>query len=118
MKTLSTILLCASFSAFAGGLPDRHEQAFGPLYKANPQATANLKSGPRKGLDVVRRWNQIAIDAAGLDHTPVAPGETRVFGEQIGPCRSSRAIAIVHSDPPLRFDSSSMFGRPLYMATA
>jgi hypothetical protein len=26
----------------------------------------------------------------------VAPGESRVFGEQLGPGRSSRATAIVH----------------------
>jgi len=44
----------------------------------------------------VKHWNQIAIDASGLDHTPVAPGENRVFGEQVGPGRASRAIAIVH----------------------
>lgn len=43
----------------------------------------------------VRHWNEVAIDASGLDHTPVAAGETRVFGEQVGPGRSSRAIAIV-----------------------
>lgn len=43
----------------------------------------------------VRHWNQVAIDASGLDHTPPAPGENRVFGEQIGPARASRAIAIV-----------------------
>ncbi len=42
------------------------------------------------------RWNQIAIDATGLDHKPVAAGETRVFGEQLGPGRSSRAMAMVH----------------------
>jgi hypothetical protein len=41
-------------------------------------------------------WNRIAIDASGIDHTPVAPGENRVFGEQLGPGRASRAIAIVH----------------------
>ena len=41
-------------------------------------------------------WNQVAIDASVLDHTqPVAP-ETRVFGEQLGPVRTSRALAIVH----------------------
>jgi len=44
----------------------------------------------------VRHWNHIAIDASGLDHTPVAPGENRVFGEQVGPGRASRAMAIVH----------------------
>jgi hypothetical protein len=36
------------------------------------------------------------LDANALDHTPVAPGETRVYGEQLGPCRTSRAFAIVH----------------------
>src|SRR5207237_7548139 len=30
------------------------------------------------------------------EHTPVAFGENRVFGEQLGPGRSSRAMAIVH----------------------
>lgn len=41
-------------------------------------------------------WNGVAIDASGLDHTPVSPGEGRVFGEQLGPTRASRAMAIVH----------------------
>jgi len=44
----------------------------------------------------VVHWNQIAIDASGLDHTPVQPGEQRDFGEQKGPTRASRAMAIVH----------------------
>src|SRR4029077_8490661 len=29
-------------------------------------------------------------------HTPLAPGELRTFGEQLGPGRASRAMAIVH----------------------
>jgi hypothetical protein len=41
-------------------------------------------------------WNRIAIDASGVDHTPVADGEDRVFGHQLGPGRASRAMAIVH----------------------
>ncbi len=41
-------------------------------------------------------WNIIAINASGLDHTPVAQGEDRVFGEQLGPVRAARAMAIVH----------------------
>lgn len=48
------------------------------------------------GVDPVRRWNEIAVNASGLDHTPVADGEGRVYGEQLGPGRSSRAMAIVH----------------------
>jgi hypothetical protein len=46
--------------------------------------------------DTLRYWNQVAIDASGLDHTPLQPGELRVFGHQIGPGRASKAIAIVH----------------------
>jgi hypothetical protein len=45
---------------------------------------------------MVRHWNEVAIDASGLDHAPVALGEVRTFGEQLGPARSSRAMAIVH----------------------
>src|SRR3954467_14354979 len=44
----------------------------------------------------IRHWNEMAVNASGLDHTPVAPGENRVFGEQVGPVRAARAIAIVH----------------------
>jgi hypothetical protein len=44
----------------------------------------------------LKDWNEIAINASGLDHTPVAPGDPRIFGEQLGPGRSSRAMAIVH----------------------
>jgi hypothetical protein len=50
----------------------------------------------RERTEWLRHWNRIAIDASGLDHTPVAPGQQRVFGEQIGPARASRAMAIVH----------------------
>jgi hypothetical protein len=46
--------------------------------------------------DTLRHWNRIAIDASGLDHTPPRPGEDRDFGEQLGPGRASRAMAIVH----------------------
>src|SRR5438445_9785022 len=51
---------------------------------------------PPQVADSVRRWNAIAMSANALDHTPVAPGENRVFGEQLGPARTSRAFAIVH----------------------
>lgn len=36
------------------------------------------------------------MDANAYDHTPVASGENRTYGEQLGPCRTSRAFAIVH----------------------
>jgi hypothetical protein len=49
-----------------------------------------------QALERLHHWNSIAIDASGLDHTPLADGEDRSFGEQLGPGRASRAIAIVH----------------------
>lgn len=73
---------------------DGFRDIYGPQFRANPP-DARIQ-GPRQGLDSLRRWNQIAIDATGLDHAPVAPGENRVFGHQLGPARSSRAMAIVH----------------------
>jgi hypothetical protein len=85
---------------------ERFSEFWGSRYGA--QTSVSIE--PRFGLQVVDapnapspgatgtilRWNSISINASGLDHTPVAPGENRVFGEQVGPCRAARAIAIVH----------------------
>jgi hypothetical protein len=60
----------------------------------NPLAL--LPSDDAALTSAVLRWNQIALDSTGLDHAPVQPGENRDFGHQLGPCRSSRAMAIVH----------------------
>jgi hypothetical protein len=58
---------------------------------------ARASSHQMSGAELVRRWNGIAIDASGLDHTPNGPGvPVHTFGEQFGPTRSSRAMAIVH----------------------
>ncbi len=59
------------------------------------QTGANAPS-PDKRFSWVAHWNQVAIDASGLDHKRPAAGDPRVFGEQIGPVRSARAIAIMH----------------------
>lgn len=48
------------------------------------------------GLISLRSWNSIAVDASGLDHAPSNVGPPHTQGEQLGPCRSSRAMAIVH----------------------
>ena len=81
-----------------GLTPETSAQAFpGPQF--NDSGHRPAPRPPRRGsepLDVLRHWNDIAIDASGLDHTPVAAGETRIFGEQLGPGRASRAMAIVH----------------------
>src|ERR1043165_9283781 len=88
MKTLSIALLSITFSGFTGAASDGLRESFGPLYKAAPQTDASPRHGPRHGLDTVRRWNKIAIDASGFDHANAR--------EQLGPGRASRAIAIVH----------------------
>jgi hypothetical protein len=59
------------------------------LSLAAPAQAGGFSSG-------VRHWNEIAIDVSGLDHTPVTPGENRDFGQQFGPGRASRAMAVVH----------------------
>src|SRR5260370_7160429 len=94
MKSSSAILLalclCFSNNAPALSLTD----CFGPRF--NGVQTTRTALAPKNALDSIHRWNAIAINASGLDHTPVASGELRTFGEQLGPGRSSRAMAIVH----------------------
>src|SRR5262245_9804093 len=41
-------------------------------------------------------WNRTAIDASGLDHTHPGPDDDWTFGQQLGPGRAARAMAIVH----------------------
>src|SRR5438552_9971567 len=86
--------LTATVLSFAAVLDNRFNAAFGPLFHRGPNVPPPV--APSQGLDSLHRWNLIAINASGLDHTPVAPGENRVFGEQFGPGRASRAMAIVH----------------------
>lgn len=96
--TITTFILCSIVSAETTQFR-RVDDVWGPRYSVQAQPSA-LSSRPLVFGTIpttgVRRWNQIAIDASGLDHTPVALGENRVFGEQLGPCRASRAMAIVH----------------------
>jgi PAP2 superfamily len=78
-------------NADAAGLAARTDGAL-----AIAEAERRSRPVPTDARSRLVRWNQIAIDASGVDHTPVQDGETRVFGEQLGPGRASRAIAIVH----------------------
>ena len=69
---------------FSGGIGD----TFGPRFKADPNRATRGPIDPRRqprllvdAAGSVQRWNQIAIDATGLDHTPIgqppAPGDNR-----------------------------------------
>jgi hypothetical protein len=87
----------ARADGYSGGLHDTLGTGFSANAHQLRQAPGHDR--PRRGNDSLSRllyWNAVAVDASGLDHTPVAAGENRVFGEQLGPGRSSRAMAIVH----------------------
>ena len=68
-----------------------------------PSATARAEEersslpAPADARSRLDTWNRVAIDASGIDHIPVAPGENRTFGEQLGPGRAARAMAIYTS---------------------
>ena len=99
LELLFLALTVAPFPS-AYGASDEFRGAWGSKYRAGlePGRSAIRSRKPKDNtpLGWVHHWNEIAIDASGLDHTPVAPGENRVFGEQFGPARASRAMAIVH----------------------
>jgi hypothetical protein len=88
--------------AFAqdGDGPRSQREVLGPSFDTNPNVADISRVRPPRRLgeaaETLRYWNQIAVNASGLDHTPVQGGETRRFGEQLGPGRSARAMAIVH----------------------
>lgn len=92
--TLAIFLAGMTVPVGAQKSSDGSTDFWGAQYKA--QGTPRFKEAKTKSLKQILRWNDIANDASGLDHTPVQPGENRVFGEQIGPGRASRAMAIVH----------------------
>lgn len=93
-------LALATSSAIAGEPRD----ASGPLPGIQADVGTQAGSLPGRSADArfksslsrLKYWNQVAIDTSGLDHSPVQPGEDRIFGEQLGPGRASRAMAIVH----------------------
>ena len=64
--------------------------------RVQSQKSPELQQAKTKSLKQFVAGTRSPYNASGLDHTPVAPGENRVFGEQIGPGRASRAMAIVH----------------------
>jgi hypothetical protein len=92
--SLAIFLALGFFTAGAQGQDTNFHYFLGDLFHADRPAP--LYPLLFSQSDSIHRWNEIAINASGLDHTPVAPGDPRVFGENLGPGRSSRAMAIVH----------------------
>src|SRR5678816_1752857 len=94
------LAVCASFVSYVSfaQAPTTFSDTLGVTHEAVSNAPAPIFRNPPPGSDLrswVIHWNEVAINASGVDHTPVAAGESRVFGEQVGPGRSARAIAIV-----------------------
>jgi membrane-associated phospholipid phosphatase len=79
------------------GRPFERWWGHGYAPQAVPAAARDAANeSPADALERLHHWNHVAIDASGLDHTPDNEGLPHVFGEQIGPGRASRAMAIVH----------------------
>ena len=95
-------LLVLAAAAAAAPAQDRSgglREQLGPRFQPEQAAHGAARHARRHWAiseTAVRRWNDIAIDTTGIDHTPVAAGQARVFGEQFGPVRAARAMAIVH----------------------
>jgi PAP2 superfamily len=87
----------SAHAATAPGLDQYLGSRFKPRAAAgvSPTRIAPVRAG-YTAIDTLRYWNEVAVNASGLDHTPLESGEDRVFGEQLGPGRASRAMAIVH----------------------
>lgn len=109
-KLLAQAMVVLMFSMAVPAISPQSERNFNEFWGSRFGAQSRVDGQAPVGVQVVDapaapapgataailRWNSVSIDASGLDHTPVAPGENRVFGEQVGPCRAARAIAIVH----------------------
>lgn len=91
---VSAIIFIAFYglASSAHGATTRQRDAWGARFQDGPRFDHGLKLRPRSGLDAVRRWNDIALDANALDHARSAPNGP----EQLGPVRTARAFAIVH----------------------
>lgn len=97
--TLAAMALALAVPARGDGFRGGVREVLGPRFEAAREEVLPRIRARRGGASAIARlryWNAIAIDTSGLDHTPLAAGETRIFGEQVGPGRSSRAMAIVH----------------------
>ena len=71
-----------------------------PVYQTRPDTRElpprySPPAGPNPTLRLAY-WNEVAQRAVAVDHTPAYPGEPPRTPEQLGPTRTSRALAIVH----------------------
>ena len=78
---------------------ERYQPAVQTHIQIQTQSRSQELFNLNQGGSATRRfvhWNDVANGASALDHTPVPAGDPRVFGEQLGPARQSRAMAVVY----------------------
>lgn len=61
-----------------------------------PVCTADFNNTNLRARCLFKILNQMALDTTSIDHTPVPPGGNYIYGQQYGPCRTSRALAMFH----------------------
>jgi hypothetical protein len=104
IPAVAMIALVVTFSALAQERTSDFNKVWGDRYKPAPQIQQQRiqpleRTTFSHGGSTLRRfirWNEIANSCSALDHAPVPPGDPRIFGQQLGPGRQSRAMAIVH----------------------
>jgi membrane-associated phospholipid phosphatase len=102
IKLLSCTLLITLFASTASA--QRHRppgpRAVEPQYQTQPgtQELPPRYSAPAGPNPTARLayWNERALSAIAVDHTPPFTAGTMVAAEQLGPTRTSRVLAIVH----------------------
>jgi membrane-associated phospholipid phosphatase len=96
--TLLIPLFASSASAQRHRPPGPRE--VGPQYRTQPgtQELPPRYSAPARPNPTARLayWNEVALRAIAVDHTPPFTEDTSVGAEQLGPTRTSRVLAIVH----------------------
>jgi hypothetical protein len=93
------IVAFGSVAAAAARQGRSFDRWWGRHYEPRAIAAAARSAAYESPVDALERlhhWNHVAIDSSGLDHTPADQGPPHAFGDQIGPGRASRAMAIVH----------------------
>ena len=94
------IPLCGSNAGAQSHLPPSGPVWMGPVYQTQPGTRElppryHAPAGPNP-TGRLAYWNEVALRANAVDHTPPFTAGTNVVAEQLGPTRTSRALAIVH----------------------
>src|SRR2546425_101435 len=73
VPALAMLLLTLTVPAWAGGFPGGVHDALGPLFEAAPPRRAaprpHSARGGAEAMHRLRHWNEMAMNASGLDHT-------------------------------------------------